>query len=194
MNALSKRKGIFYMDELLDILDINGDSTGKTAMKSKAHRFGLFHATVHIWLYTKSGEILLQQRGKNKPTYPLLWDVSVAGHIGAGEEIKVSALREIEEEIGLTIQSSELEKIGIYKSTQKHHETLVDNEFHHAFVCELTPTLKQLKKQESEVADVKLIPILDFEKEIQGHETAHKYVPHHVSYYQQVIKTIKEIL
>ncbi len=58
------------MDELLDILDTDGNPTGTTAMKSKAHRIGLFHATVHIWFYTSEGELLLQQRGKNKGTHP----------------------------------------------------------------------------------------------------------------------------
>ena len=81
------------MDELIDILDSNGDFTGKTAMKSEAHKNGWFHATVHIWFYTTDGKILLQQRGKHKETHPLLWDVSVAGHVGAGEAIETSAIR-----------------------------------------------------------------------------------------------------
>ena len=122
------------MDELLDILDRDGNLTGTTVMKSKAHSEGLFHATVHVWFYTLEGELLLQQRGKNKETHPLLWSVSVAGHIGAGEEIDVSAIREIEEEIGLTVEKELLEKIGVFKSVQKHNEHLVDCEFQHTFL------------------------------------------------------------
>ncbi|MFT5738216.1 MAG: isopentenyl-diphosphate delta-isomerase [Maribacter sp.] len=182
------------MDELLDILDTDGNPTGTTAMKSKAHRFGLFHATVHIWFYTSKGELLLQQRGKHKGTHPLLWGVSVAGHIGAGEELEVSAMREIAEEIGLTSKKELLEKIGIFKSVQKHHEHLIDCEFQHTFLCELSLPLHLLKKQESEVEDLKLMSILNFEKQIQGNKTAQKYVPHELSYYQDVIKSIKERL
>ena len=182
------------MDELLDILDTDGNPTGTTAMKSKAHRIGLFHATVHIWFYTSEAELLLQQRGKNKGTHPLLWGVSVAGHIGAGEELEVSAMREIEEEIGLTSKKGLLEKIGVFKSVQNHHEHLVDCEFQHTFLCELSVPLHRLKKQESEVEALTLMPILDFEKEIQGNKTAQKYVPHEFSYYQDVIKAIKERL
>lgn len=182
------------MDELLDILDANGNPTGAIAMKSKAHRLGLFHATVHVWFYTLEGELLLQQRDKNKETHPLLWGVSVAGHNGAGEKIEVSALREIQEEIGLSVQPDQLKKIGVFKSIQRHHTHLVDCEFQHTFLCELTVPLHQLVKQESEVAALKLIPILDFEKDLQGNSTVQHYVPHEFSYYQDVIKAIKERL
>ena len=38
-----------------------------------------------------------------KNIYPLLWDVSVAGHIDAGETFFEAAIRECKEEIGLTL-------------------------------------------------------------------------------------------
>ena len=41
------------MDELIDILNAEGKPLGTSAMKSVAHREGLFHATVHIWFYTE---------------------------------------------------------------------------------------------------------------------------------------------
>jgi len=180
------------MDELIDILDTYGKPTGTTALKSKAHRLGLFHATVHIWFYTDDGKILLQQRGEQKITYPLLWDVSVAGHIGAGEKIGVSAIREIEEEIGLQVQEEDLIKIGVFKSMQKHHDTLIDNEFHHTFLCELKVPLHLLQKQESEVADLKIIPIENFDKEINAMVRLQKYVPHSLEYHQTVINEIEK--
>ncbi|MGB3152847.1 MAG: hydrolase, partial [Maribacter sp.] len=37
------------MDELIDILNEEGEFTGETKLKSYAHRMGLFHSTVHIW-------------------------------------------------------------------------------------------------------------------------------------------------
>lgn len=182
------------MDELIDILDINGNPTGTRELKSKAHRLGLFHATAHIWLYTKTGEILLQQRAKNKDTYPLLWDVSVAGHVGAGEKIELSAIREIQEEIGLHVEKHDLKKIGVFKSMQKHNNALMDNEFHHTFVCELKVPLNYLKKQESEVADLKLLSLVDFERELTDNLRAKQYVPHEHGYYKTIIAGIKSNL
>lgn len=178
------------MDERIDILDSKGRPTGKTAMKSEAHRKGLFHPTVHIWFFTTDGRILLQQRGSTKSTFPLLWDVSVAGHIGAGEEITLAAIREVQEEIGLDIKAGDLEKIGFFKAFHRHSETLIDREFHHSFLCELKVPLTQLKKQESEVEALQLVPLDEFAKE---HGSA-DYVPNPTDYYAKVVAEIQKRL
>ncbi len=182
------------MDELVDILDSSGQPTGQTCLKSEAHRKGLFHPTVHVWLYTPNGQVLLQLRGKNKETHPLLWDVSVAGHVGAGEAIPHAAVREVREETGLGISVSDLEKIGVFKSVQSHREVLLDCEFHHTFLCELKAPLRQLKKQESEVEDLRLMPLIQFSEEVWGLANKAKYVPHDISYYKSVIKAIQSRL
>lgn len=182
------------MDELLDILDANSTYTGKTAMKSEAHAKGLFHPTVHIWFYNKNKEMLLQQRGEKKSVFPLLWDVSVAGHIGAGENNEVSAIREIEEEIGIQVSISNLQKIGVFKSMHEHPNGLLDYEFHHTYLCELKTPIEKLVKQESEVEALKLIPLSFFENEIQNSVTAKKYVPHSVKYYKAILEGIKKRL
>ncbi len=179
------------MDELIDILDDEGKPTGRTALKSEAHRNGWFHPTVHIWCYTTTGKVLIQQRGRNKTTHPLLWDVSVAGHVGAGEDIKTSALREIAEEIGLEIKKQDLKKIGVFKAVHRHSATLTDCEFHHTFLCELKVPITALKRQKSEVADLALIPLIQLAEETFGLAKPDKYVPHDTAYYQQVIKAIK---
>lgn len=181
------------MDELIDILDADGNPTGQSCMKSEAHRDGLFHPTVHIWFYTSDGEVLLQQRGKDKDTYPLLWDVSVAGHVGTGEDIEESAVREVAEEIGLKIRPSDLQKIGVFKSVQKHSEHFIDREFHHTFVCELKQPMENLKMQESEVEALDSIPISQFKKEVLD-SMPDKYVPHKKKYYETIFKALESKL
>lgn len=182
------------MDELIDILDSDGNFTSKTAMKSEAHRHGWFHPTVHIWFYTSDGRVLLQQRGKDKDTHPRLWDVSVAGHVAAGEAIELSALREVEEEIGLTISENSLEKIGVFKSIQKHRDDLVDCEFHHTFLSELKVPIEHLSRQESEVEALKLIPLIQFSEETWGMANLTEYVPHAMAYYSTIIQAIRQRL
>lgn len=182
------------MDERIDILDADGNFTGQTAMKSEAHQNGWFHPTIHIWFYTKDGRLLIQQRAENKDTHPLFWDVSVAGHIGAGESVESSAVREAAEEIGVTISETDLQKIGVFKSVHKHDKDLIDCEFHHTFLCELKVPLQQLKKQESEVKDLALVPLFQFAEETWGLANPRKYVPYATDYYKIVIKAIKERL
>ena len=182
------------MDELIDILDSEGNLTGQTTMKSAAHQKGLFHQTVHVWFYTSDGKVLIQQRGKNKDTHPLLWDVSVAGHIGAGESIETAALREVEEEIGLRISTDELQKIGYFPSFFRHREDLIDNEFRHTFKCELKEPLESLKKQENEVEALELIPVHKFKIELNEEESLRKYVPHETKYYHLIIAEVQKAI
>ncbi|WP_190809041.1 NUDIX domain-containing protein [Flagellimonas sp. S3867] len=179
------------MDELIDILDENGNSTGRTCLKSKAHLKGLFHPTVHVWFYTCDGSILFQKRAHDKDTFPSLWDVSVAGHIGAGEDFVLAALRETEEEIGLSIESSDLKEIGIFRSQHKHSDTLIDNEFHHVFICELKVPLSNLKRQESEVDDVQLFSLTGFKTRVTENQLE-GFVPHERNYYHLVIAEIEK--
>ena len=168
--------------------------TGQTIPKSEAHANGLFHPTVHIWFYTVQGKILLQQRGRDKDTHPLLWDVSVAGHISSGEAYVQAAIREVKEEIGLDITPEDLEKIGVFKSVHHHGDTLIDCEFNHTYLSELKVPPEDLTKQESEVEALALIPLIQFAEEVWGMANTSKYVPHEPVYYKAVIEMIKERL
>lgn len=179
------------MDELIDILDDEGNYTGKTSLKSIAHLKGLFHPTVHIWCYTQTGKILIQQRGKNKDTYPLKWDVSVAGHIGAGESPELGAVREVAEEIGVTITFKSLEKIGVLKTEKRHSETILDCEFNHTYLCLLDENIP-LKKQESEVNALQWLSLEEFKQWVTiNHEDL---VPNSEGRYEFIISSIEERL
>ncbi|WP_159948176.1 NUDIX hydrolase [Polaribacter septentrionalilitoris] len=147
------------MDELIDILTPEGKPTGKTALKSEAHKNGWFHATVHIWLFTKDEKILLQKRALTKKVFPGLWDISVAGHIAAGESILSAAKREVFEEIGLELQENDLIKIGTRIHQVKHKNGIQDNEHHHVFIAELKVPVQKLIIQKEEVEDIKLFDL-----------------------------------
>ena len=47
--------------EYFDILDENGNKTGKTKLRSEVHRDGDWHKAVHIWIINNKGDILLQR-------------------------------------------------------------------------------------------------------------------------------------
>ncbi len=182
------------MDERIDIWDEDGRPTGRTALKSEAHRLGLCHPTIHVWFYTLTGQVLLQRRAVHKETFPGLWDVSVAGHIGAGESPVSGALREVSEEIGLKVKAEELELIATLKAVHNHPGGVVDCEFHHVFLCRLQNPLSALAPQASEVAELKLYPLLTLAEEVWGLARPGLYVPHGTAYYQKIIQEIRSRL
>lgn len=179
------------MDELIDILDENGNYTGKTCLKSEAHKYGYFHPTVHIWIYTSDKKILLQKRAANKKVFPGLWDISVAGHIAAGEKIETAAIREIKEEIGLNVSHSKLHKIGTRKHQINHANGIIDNEFHHVFITELTIDMNELTIQKEEVDEIKLFD-LDTLKNTKNLENI--LLPRFHDYYCFVYDAILKVL
>lgn len=181
------------MEEYIDIVTKDGKATGTSAMKSIIHSKGHFHNTAHIWFYTNNGMILLQQRAASKMICPLLWDVSVAGHIDAGETIESGAVREIQEEIGLTVPESDLHKIGVFECFQSYDNGIVDNEFHHTFICELKSEISGLIPQESEVEALKLVSYEEFENLLKHSETNSYFVASNRDYYLTVLKAIKNI-
>jgi len=181
------------MDEFIDIVTIDGKPTGRSTLKSEIHSKGYYHNTAHIWFYTEEGEILLQQRAASKIIRPLLWDVSVAGHIDAGETLKGGAIREIEEEIGLSINESDLYKIGIFECFQSYENGIIDNEFHHTFICELKVGINTLIPQVSEVEGLKLITQEEFKSKLDNSQTNGHFVASNKAYYLKVLKAIKKI-
>ncbi|MEO1484228.1 MAG: NUDIX domain-containing protein [Bacteroidota bacterium] len=176
------------MDEYVDILDEEGNYTNTTLLKSEAHRQGLFHSTVHIWCYDPLGSVLLQQRGKHKKTFPLLWDVSVAGHVAAGESMELGAQREISEEIGVSIQIQKLQKLKVFKTEHRHSETLFDREFTHTFLYPL-PQETELTPQTSEVEALEWFTLEAFEKMVASEDS--RLVPNSENRYQVVVNALK---
>lgn len=180
------------MEEYIDIVTKTGEPTGQSAPKTEIHSKGLYHNTVHIWFYTIKGEILLQQRAASKAICPLLWDVSVAGHIDAGETLTHGAIREIKEEIGLKISEKDLEKIGVFPCFQTYPNGMIDNEFHHTFIAKLNIDLSELTPQKEEVEALKLVSTSQFKDLLDNSDKNGYFVSSNYEYYITVLKAITQ--
>ena len=103
--------------EMFDVIDESGTPTGLIKERGVVHREGALHATSHIWIArenNKSGyDILLQKRSSIKDSHPGCYDISSAGHICAGDEALNSALRELEEELGIAAAPEHLKEFGV---------------------------------------------------------------------------------
>ena len=99
----------------------------------------------------------MQQRVKDKETNPGKWDVSVAGHVSAGQTSIEAAIREVKEEIGIDLEEKDLEYMLTYQIGRKVKENFYAN---HIFDFYMVKTdvidVSKIKLQESEVEQVKL--------------------------------------
>lgn len=88
-------------EELLDIVDDN-DCVVDSLLRSEVHRLGLKHRAVHILVFNSRGEVFLQKRSMKKDKCPGLWDSSASGHLDTGEDYDDCAVRELQEELGIS--------------------------------------------------------------------------------------------
>ncbi len=89
-------------NELLPIVDENGNTIGKTT-RSEAHGPKRpLHPVVHLHLFNSQGKLYLQRRPLWKDVQPGKWDTATGGHVGYGESISNALMREVSEELGIT--------------------------------------------------------------------------------------------
>lgn len=157
-------------NELFDILDENGNKTGKTKLRSKVHRDGDWHKTIHIWIINDNGDILLQRRCATKDSNPNMLDISSAGHLSAGDDSLEGALRELKEELNLDIKPEELHFIKTLKESTKYTETFINNEFNDLYVLRTNKRIEDMKFQEEEISEIMYIPYKKFKEMIKNRQ------------------------
>ncbi|OAI01917.1 NUDIX hydrolase [Methylomonas methanica] len=97
-------------NELLDVVD-RDDVVIAQQPRSIIHANRLRHRAVHILVFNDQGQLFLQKRSMKKDLNKGLWDTSAAGHVDAGESYASCAPRELQEELGVTVESLE----GLFK-------------------------------------------------------------------------------
>ncbi len=88
-------------DELLDIVDENDQVIGQ-ATRGEATARGLRHRCVFVFVRDGAGRIFVHRRTPGKLVFPSMYDMFVGGVVGAGESYDDAALREAEEELGVS--------------------------------------------------------------------------------------------
>ena len=97
------------LDELFDIVDENDQPVG-TMPRREVHRLKQRHRAVHLLVVNREGKIFLHKRSMKKDLFPGVWDSSAAGHVGAGEDYDSTAVRELEEELGVKLPADAMSR------------------------------------------------------------------------------------
>lgn len=115
--------------ELWQVFSENGQPTpGRGAIDDDfTHSDSLVMGNAHVWMWRKTpqgADILLQKRALTKKTSPGFYHISAAGHINVDELPIETALRETNEELGITIDPSQLYLVHATRSP-RHLQSLL---------------------------------------------------------------------
>lgn len=163
------------MEEYVDILDeVTGVVIGETISKKEAHKSGVWHGSVHIWIISEDKRrILLQKRCADKDLFPNMWDISVGGHISAGEDSLISAKRELSEELGLNPE--EFDFLYVDRIKEKfEYEDILSNEFVTIYKIISDVNIDNLNLQKEEVSEARWFT----KEELSNLRDELKVIPH----------------
>ena len=182
---MTNRDFVVLVDEHgLDLMNPIGGLL--TIQKMKAHRDGLKHKAVSVFVFNDHGEVLLQKRSANKDHSANKWSNTCCTHPSPGEMSVVAAKRRLGEEMGLVVKLTEVFTFSYYSDTGNGY---IENEFDHVCFgfCSQSP-----KPDPDEVSDWKWITTVELEKGLAT--SPDKYSPWLRQCFDQVIKQQANIL
>ena len=142
------------MEEVFDVLTPLGEFTGKIASRDECHEQGLWHRAVFGFIINSNEEILLQKRSENKKLWPNRWDVTVGGHVDAGEFGRQALVRECKEELGIDVNDEDI-RFLVSSTSVYNKDGYINNHYDECYLILKDVDLSKLNLQQKEVADVK---------------------------------------
>lgn len=93
--------------ELWDVYDAHRVKKNYEVSKTISLKPGDYHLVVHVCVFNKNNEMLIQKRRKDKANWPGKWDFSSGGAAIAGESSNTAAERELFEELSIRVPLSD---------------------------------------------------------------------------------------
>ena len=132
--------------ELWDVYNRDRIKKEKFMVRGDAFEEGDYHLVVHVCIFNSAGEMLIQQRQPTKIGWPDKWDITVGGSAIKGDSSQAAAERELEEELGITLNLA-----GI----RPHFTINFERGFDDIYLVEKEINLEDVRLQEEEVKNVK---------------------------------------
>ena len=96
------------MEELEIVHPETGVSLGSSLPRAEAIATGAWCRSTNVFVLNSKGEVLCHQRSLEKERMPGVWSTHLGGHVGKGETYETNALKEVEEEAGLSVKEEHI--------------------------------------------------------------------------------------
>ena len=120
--------------EYLDAYNEEHEKIG-TYPRDEVHEKGMWHDTIHCWLYDNNGNVYFQVRSDANKLY-----TTASGHVQAGETLNQAFGREVKEEIGIDIdfEKAELVRVNHWKmDKEKNGKIIKDRAFANIYILNI---------------------------------------------------------
>ncbi len=172
--------------EMVEIVDIYGISTGEIVEKETAHDKNLLHKEVGLFIINSNNQVLLQKRSANKRFNPNKWGLC-AGHVEAYEENDSAMLRELKEELGVTVNKNDI----------VHFDTVVrkrelNSHIRYEYYMFLDKDEKDFTIQSEELSEVKWIDFNKYKDMVKNNDSTITWSNN--KYYINALKKLEKII
>ena len=169
-------------------------STGTYSTRGHVHKNGIWHCSVHIWIFNpNTSSILLQKRSLAKDTFPGRWDISSAGHVEAGTSLLDTVKAELAEELGMdenVVSEDELKLAFVIPAEQLKLGGC--NAYEHVYFLTRDWSTDQFALGEAEVSAVAWMPVREVIAALRKGDDG--YAPRTKQYVDAMQKELVKIL
>lgn len=172
-------------NEMLLVLDEEGNSTGKIMHRKEVHDKLIYHNEVSCIVINTKKEILLQKRSKNKKSFPGCWALC-AGHVVGYQDIKDAILIEMNEELVMEIKDKNIfQLIPTIKNEREDNKCFVT-----CFCAIINKKADEFLIQPEELEEVKWFTLDEFRDLIKNEKGT---IFKNNDYYNEIIKALEKL-
>jgi len=143
------------------LVNENNEAIG-TEEKLKAHKEGRLHRAFSIFIFNSKGELLIQQRAKEKYHCGGIWANTCCSHPRHNETYEQAVHRRLKEEMDF---DCELKKLFCFTYKAEFDNGLIENEYDCVFVGKFDG---EPKPNPEEIMDYKWVSIEELNKDIKS--------------------------
>lgn len=151
-------------EEKFAVVDIRDELLYFVIGKKALHNLGpeQYHRASHLFIEVTGGRFIIQLKAEGTENAGK-WSSAVSGHVAANETYDEAVIREAKEELGLTIEAAELEKVAIIYPNDD-----TGQEFISLYTYLMDDKTECIKLNSDEIKEVRILKLDDVIKDVDS--------------------------